>query len=377
MSLTVSVVGAGIGGLCTAWALTRLGHRVTVFDRGPIPNPLSASFDQHRLTRTFYPGQPWYSRLVLDSFAAWDLLWDDLGRSHYVECGSLALKRPGSDWANRAVAALDAVGQEYRIIDRDALARRFPFLVLDDVEWGLEARRGGVLLADRILDGLARHLAARGVTLRPDTPVAAIDPDRASVTLAGGVVVEADSLVVAAGPWVGRLLPDMTSRFDPRRVTVVYVRPPDAYAEAWTQAPGLIDWGSDGGQWSIPPVAGTGLKLAAAAHTRPGDPDAERVASAEDIRAIMSRYRGLLRDPDEYHVTEGRICYYVMAPEERYVIEPLGRSWLLSACSGHGFKSGAIVGLKAADAVAGRAAPADVTRWAAGLSPDPQEVSSP
>lgn len=41
--MDVIVVGPGIAGLSTAWALTKRGHRVTLIEQGPIPNPLAAS----------------------------------------------------------------------------------------------------------------------------------------------------------------------------------------------------------------------------------------------------------------------------------------------------------------------------------------------
>ncbi|MEO1116109.1 MAG: FAD-dependent oxidoreductase, partial [Pseudomonadota bacterium] len=47
--MTIVVVGAGISGLSTAWALTKRGINVTLLEQGPIPNPLSASGDQHRI----------------------------------------------------------------------------------------------------------------------------------------------------------------------------------------------------------------------------------------------------------------------------------------------------------------------------------------
>jgi glycine/D-amino acid oxidase-like deaminating enzyme len=42
----IAVVGAGVLGLTTAWALARRGHAVTVLDAGPIPNPEGSSFDE-------------------------------------------------------------------------------------------------------------------------------------------------------------------------------------------------------------------------------------------------------------------------------------------------------------------------------------------
>ncbi|MEL7303960.1 MAG: FAD-dependent oxidoreductase [Pseudomonadota bacterium] len=50
----VGIVGGGIAGLATAWALARRHIRVTLFEQAMIPNPLSASGDQHRLIRRGY-----------------------------------------------------------------------------------------------------------------------------------------------------------------------------------------------------------------------------------------------------------------------------------------------------------------------------------
>jgi glycine/D-amino acid oxidase-like deaminating enzyme len=47
----VIIVGGGIMGLCTAWALQRAGHRAALYEQGPIPNPLASSTDHHRLIR--------------------------------------------------------------------------------------------------------------------------------------------------------------------------------------------------------------------------------------------------------------------------------------------------------------------------------------
>lgn len=47
----VLVGGGGIAGLLTAWALSRRGIAVTVFEQGPLPNPKCSSFDEHRIVR--------------------------------------------------------------------------------------------------------------------------------------------------------------------------------------------------------------------------------------------------------------------------------------------------------------------------------------
>ena len=43
--LKIIIAGAGIAGLSLAWALSRRGHAVSVYEQGPIPNPVSSSFE--------------------------------------------------------------------------------------------------------------------------------------------------------------------------------------------------------------------------------------------------------------------------------------------------------------------------------------------
>jgi sarcosine oxidase len=52
--MNVIVVGAGIAGLWTAWSLVKAGHLVSLVEQGPIPNPLAASGDHHRIIRGAY-----------------------------------------------------------------------------------------------------------------------------------------------------------------------------------------------------------------------------------------------------------------------------------------------------------------------------------
>jgi glycine/D-amino acid oxidase-like deaminating enzyme len=226
--LRVIVVGAGIVGLSAAWALERAGHEPVLLERGPIPNPMAASHDQHRLIRLAHSAGDGRNLIIHDAYAAWDRLWADLGRSHYAETGMLLTARDPSDpsdWAVACRAGFDRTGTPYEIWDRGRLARRCPFLALTDRDWGLYTARGGALFADRIVHDLAALLERRGVALRPNARVAEIEPERATVTLEGGERLGADAVIVAAGGWTGKLLPVLAPRLEPRRAIVFYLEP--------------------------------------------------------------------------------------------------------------------------------------------------------
>ncbi|MFQ4144865.1 hypothetical protein [Chlorogloeopsis sp. ULAP02] len=45
--MKVTVVDAGIMGLCAAWVLYCDGHQVTVYEQGKLPSPLGSWVDQH------------------------------------------------------------------------------------------------------------------------------------------------------------------------------------------------------------------------------------------------------------------------------------------------------------------------------------------
>jgi sarcosine oxidase len=139
--LRVIVVGAGVVGLSAARALLKAGHEPVVLDQGAIPNPVASSNDRHRLIRLAHSAGDGRGHIIHEAYAAWDALWADLGRSHYVETGMLMTAREPSDWAVSCRAAFDTDGTDYEIWDRAALAERCPFLALTEADWGLLYRR--------------------------------------------------------------------------------------------------------------------------------------------------------------------------------------------------------------------------------------------
>ena len=88
---TALVLGAGIMGLSAAWGLARRGFAVRIVEQDAIPNPRGSSVDHHRLIRHAYGAQAGYMRMVDPAYAAWDMVWRDLGEVLHIRTGVLAV----------------------------------------------------------------------------------------------------------------------------------------------------------------------------------------------------------------------------------------------------------------------------------------------
>jgi glycine/D-amino acid oxidase-like deaminating enzyme len=366
--MRVLIVGGGVMGLCTAWALRRAGHAPVVLERGDLPDPRASSFDEHRAIRFAYGGAHGYARMVAEAFASWERLWRDLGERHYVATGLLVIGECHDPWILGSRTSLLRLGLPFDEPAPEALARRHPMLDAARLPYVLHTPAGGVLLARRILLALVRWLEGGGVELRPRSEVAALEPERAAVRLADGTRESADALVVTAGAWTGRLVPSLARVLVPSRQVVAYVEPPVELAGAWAEAPTLVDVDSAASRvfYALPPVAGTGLKFGDHRFGPAGDPDADRTVRPDEIAAIMALAGRRLPGAAGWRVREARSCFYTVAPDERFVAERFGRTLVLSACSGHGFKFAACIGERAAACIAGGADLEAFRRWLAG-----------
>jgi sarcosine oxidase/sarcosine oxidase subunit beta len=362
----VAIIGGGIGGLSLAWALHKRGVRVSLYEQGAIPNPVSSSFDEHRITRHTYGGLSGYGALMPHAFRTYEELWADLGETHYLPTNLVYVGRKQSDFYEATARDLDQFQIGHRPLKPEEIVARLPMLRPDGIVEGFEAEGAGMLFASLIVTALARWLAEAGVELHPNSRVTDLDPEAGTFAV-NGERKAADTVVVAAGAWLPAIYPSARPRLTPSRQLVLYLEPPADLAAAWASAPVLVDTGVTHGAYILPPRGGTRLKIGDHTFSRRGDGSDDRIALPEDTAGVLAAASEIFAGFERYRQLEAKVCYYTVTDDERFVVEPIGKSgWLLSACSGHGFKLGPLIATGLADAIIGRRTAADVFRWAAG-----------
>ena len=352
--MNIIVVGAGIAGLSTAWALTKRGHNVTLLEQGTIPNPMAASGDHHRIIRRAYGAAAGYGRLITEAYQAWDELWADLGENHLDPRGFLCVSREEGDEAEQYLQGMQDGGYGFDYVEAAEAARRWPFLQEGTFRYAFFSPDGGVLHCRRIAAGMVTWLRENGANVYENSKVVSVDRDSGEVELETGETLSADRVVVTAGAWVLRLFPEMGAELTTYRTAVVYLEPPVDLKAAWEAAPVVLDVGGATDGYIIPPSGGGGLKFGSGLHkVRTSDADWNREPVEGEGEAIRDLFAPPMLRIGEYAVTGVVTCAYTFTDDERFTAAEFGRCLVVSACSGHGYKFGAAVGRRAAEAAEG------------------------
>src|SRR5713101_3462407 len=205
--LDLIVVGGGAFGLSTELEAGRRGRRTLVVDRAPLPNPISASYGPSRKIRSTYL-DPHYTRLALEAMAEWRRIEAETGKELYVAAGNLNVSDGEADTHLETLEAnARRAGAKVRWLDADALHREFPQFRRG--RRALLEEEAGFLRATDCVAALRELAEKHGVQL-------ATGQD-ASVARDGGFVevrtvtatYRAPQVVVAAGGWSNRLMPEL------------------------------------------------------------------------------------------------------------------------------------------------------------------------
>lgn len=213
--MTVAVVGAGIFGAAAALELGLRGHRVTLFDAEAVPAPRASSTDVSKaIRRVWYTGdKAGYVDLVERSADRWHAWERETGRHVLHRTGHLSILReagPGSPMYESVHLLRSRGAVEVQELGTAALRRRFPQFTVADDEVGVYDPWGGYLESAAAVRMIVDLADDAGVTVRERTPVAAVEERAGAVTVRADNAEQAfDRVVVAAGAWIGRLLPEL------------------------------------------------------------------------------------------------------------------------------------------------------------------------
>jgi sarcosine oxidase len=317
----VAVIGGGVMGLATGWALKRRGHEPVVYEQFEVGNPRGSSHGRSRIFRLAY-AEDHYVRLAQEALGLW--------RELEAESGTTILELPGLVEIVRTLEestahTLERCGVAWERLEREEAERRYPIRVPEG-SFVVVQPEAGIARADNALEAFRRELDVREHTRA--------HPDE----------VDADAVVVTAGSWVNELL-DEPLPVKATRETLCYFN-----LDGDRPIPSVVSFKAGRhthDMYSLyDPVYG--LKVGAHHAGREVDPNAPGEPQPELIERIAAWANETYRLEDA-EPAAADTCMYTTTADETFILERRGRTVVGSPCSGHGFKFAPAIGERLAD----------------------------
>jgi sarcosine oxidase len=353
------VVGLGAHGSAAAYHLAKRGNRVLGLERFSRGHTLGSSGGLSRIIRLSYYEHPDYVPLLRRAWQLWRELEKESGQSLLTQTGGLYLGPPDGELVPGALASAQQHRLPHDVLDAKALRKRFPTFVVDDNWIGLLEPQAGWLAPEESIETHLRGAESRGAALRFDEPVQSWERDGDGVLVrTSRGVYRAAHLVLAAGPWLGDLVPSLAPHlwvernvlfwFEPRRSVSAFAKLP-----VWIMEDVIAPQGVPAYRvyYGFPYDKDHGFKLAGLHFGDRVDPNTverePRAIDEERVRAFLKR-----RIPQaDGERRMAKVCMYTNSPDTFFIIDRVPDAPVVyaSACSGHGFKFASAIGELLAD----------------------------
>jgi sarcosine oxidase len=354
----VAIVGLGAMGSSCAYALSRRGRRVIAFDSYRPPHARGSTHGETRIIREAYFENPVYVPMIQRAYELWHELEGRTGRTLLIPTGGLMLGHADSTVVSGALASAAAFNLKHEVLSAPDIMRRYPAFRLPDDFVGVFEDRAGVLLPERCVDSYLALASEQGATLVFDEGVRDWDVGDGIVRLntANGRY-QAAQVVVSSGSWVASLVDMPVSTRVERNVMHWFTPPADALSFGVGELPIFVIEDRDGRFfYGVPevPAAGRGVKFAKH-HSGDvtGPDDVQKPVSEQEIAEICSSVGRYLPDLETAWL-RSTACLYTNTQDSHFVIDrhpSVAQAWIVSPCSGHGFKFASVIGEVIADLV--------------------------
>lgn len=345
----ILIIGAGIVGLSTAYALLNAGmSRVHVLEQAVVNHARSTSSSISRLLRFEYGADVFYSRMVKLSLERWHELEERTQRTLYTQTGLLTLGKEG-DETLREQEITSSLGLASEQLSAQSCQQRFPQFDTRNYKSLVYNPAGGILHASDCLRALKRAVLNLGGTIIESSQVTQIlhdNPHRPiRLRLQTGDELSADRVVVAAGPWVHNLLGSLRIPVAVTRQYILYFAGLPASIFGTDVFPAFMEHDLYG----FPIHKGSHGWLKATSHQFGAcvDPDAAVHIEREVIERIVHELHTLLPVLRQAKLAHIEACMYDVSPDEDFILDYLpgdARIVFATGLSGHGFKFGPLLG---------------------------------
>ena len=344
------VIGAGSMGSAAAYHLSRAGAKTLVIEQFSRGHTFGSSYGNTRIIRLVYE-KPFYTELMKSSYACWRDLERESGKKLLYSTGSVVIAPVGHEYVISTRASLDAAGVESEWLNEQELASRLPQFKIDpNTMIALWQKDGGFLHASECISSHLDLAKEQGAEIRENAEVITVDWEASSpVVVCEGERFQGKKVVIAVGPWTGRILPNLNLPLTVTRQQVVYFKPKKETYFQPAHFPVFIDVTRPKSFYGVPDFEDKGVKVGVDGH---GEEFATSVDSCNrtpepEYIDYVHEFVGERMPNAASDVCHAEVCLYTETPDKDFIIDlhpDCQNLAIAGGFSGHGFKFGGLVG---------------------------------
>jgi sarcosine oxidase len=364
----VAVIGLGAMGSAALFNLARQGHRVIGIEQFEPGHAKGSSHGESRIIRLSYFEHPSYVPLARRALEKWRDLEALSGETILTVTGVLEAGYPGASIVSGSLEAARQHDLTHDVLCASDITRRFPGFKVPSNWTGLFQPEGGLLRPELAIRTFVQQAEHHGAETRMNTRVLGIEPFGAGIRVrTDAEVIEAGSVIVATGAWIGDFAPELKPHLKITRQVLGWFSPLEPSLFKPDRCPVFLLESEEDACYGFPDFAGTGVKTASHREglALPSAEDLVQDGSPAD-EAQIRRMLELAMPDANGPLRQMRACMYTRTPDDDFVIDlsPVDpRIVLASPCSGHGFKFASVIGEVLADLALGRASANDISRF--------------
>ncbi|MCD6070476.1 MAG: N-methyltryptophan oxidase [Microvirga sp.] len=363
-----AVIGLGAMGSAALFNLARQGHRVIGIEQFEPGHDKGSSHGESRIIRLSYFEHPSYVPLARRALEKWRDLEALSGETILTVTGVLEAGYPGASIVSGSLEAARQHDLTHDVLCASDITRRFPGFKVPSNWTGLFQPEGGLLRPELAIRTFVQQAEHHGAETRMNTRVLGIEPFGAGIRVrTDAEVIEAGSVIVATGAWIGDFAPELKPHLKITRQVLGWFSPLEPSLFKPDCCPVFLLESEEDACYGFPDFAGTGVKTASHREglALPSAEDLVQDGSPAD-EAQIRRMLELAMPDANGPLRQMRACMYTRTPDDDFVIDlsPVDpRIVLASPCSGHGFKFASVIGEVLADLALGRASANDISRF--------------
>ncbi|WP_040442218.1 FAD-dependent oxidoreductase [Ktedonobacter racemifer] len=351
----VAIIGAGIVGLATAYALLRAGIKnVYVLEQYTVDHARATSRGPSRLLRFEYGSDTLYPRMVQQSLQAWRHLERHSRSTLYTRTGVLVLGQEEDNYTLPAYHVLQEQGIPIDLLSQDDCHMLFPQFNThgyDRFTYNVDA---GLLHASTCLQTLKQLILDMGGKIIGNCRVTHIINENSRLPirllLENGHDLLTERVALTTGPWIQHILGDLRLPITTTRQYVLYFTDVPSTAFALHTFPAFIAddlYGFPLHTTNTRGYSSTWLKATSHAFGTPIDPDMPPAIEQSIVAQIAQKVRILLPALQDAHLAHIDTCMYDVSPDEDFILDYHPRDTRIvfaTGLTGHGFKFGPLLG---------------------------------